>query len=562
MGTQRKTKQTTIKIKLIISYSLIILLLASVSISSYLIMRSYIDNQHDMIEKNVLANEIISLTNAIPQDISKYILNQTPENQKIIEDKFTNIEENLVLIKNKISGEEELKSFDSASRMLQSYAEATQKALASKNSLEMVEENKLITRYSRLIQTGVQDYMSVELKQQRLSSSDLSQKTTFTGVVILVSIISISLFSLTFVVLFSMKIGKALNEMVTFSQNITNGNLQGDEMPVTSNDEIGQLSSSINHMRNNLRNTISEISDLSAEVDNQIVAFQRSSDEVSLGSGQVALTVEELAKGASFQAENASIILENIKEFNGDIEHASEHGEQLVLFTDQVLDVSINGDKQMKVSLQQMQQINTVVESSVDKVKSLESKTHSITEIVHVIKSIADQTNLLSLNASIEAARAGEAGKGFAVVAAEVKKLSEEVTNSVENIADIVFSIKEETRYIADELSQAYAEVHKGTVQIGLTGKQFTDIKEKVEEMLKRAKDISSVFMGVQQSSHEIIESVQHIAITSEENAAGSEEISAAVTEQSHSINNIASSSNRLTNMVERMNTMIKKFQL
>jgi methyl-accepting chemotaxis protein len=368
--------------------------------------------------------------------------------------------------------------------------------------------------------------------------------------------------SFVFLFIMSRSIKKNLNKIVVRSQQIADGQLNNEALEYDGKDEIGQLSLSMNHMGKSLRDMISQVSEVSELVDKQSVQLLHSSEEVREGSDQVAVTIEELANGATSQADNATVISESTKDFSHDIDEATGHSDTLVAFSKQVLDVSIKGNQDMEESLTQMSRVNEVVKSSVTKVKSLESKTHSITEIVDVIKSIAEQTNLLALNASIEAARAGEAGKGFAVVATEVRKLAEEVTHSVENITGIVLSIKTETASIAEELNVGYTEVSKGTEVIERTGIQFGDIKNKVEEMSDRVIGISTIFKKVAQSSKDINESVENIAAVSEESAAGSEEISATVVEQSQAVETIADSAKQLTAKVEEMNNMIKRFEL
>lgn len=209
-----------------------------------------------------------------------------------------------------------------------------------------------------------------------------------------------------------------------------------------------------------------------------------------------------------------------------------------------------------------MKLINQVVHVAVDKVGSLEQKTNSINELVTVIQSIADQTNLLSLNATIEAARAGEAGKGFAVVANEVRKLAEGVSQSVANITNIVESVKVETREMATELIKGFEEVNKGTKQLEQTGKSFIEIKENIEEMNNRVSHISTAFGQFYTSSQHINDAVSNIAAITEETAAGSEEISASALEQSQSIDSISISTKELKTMVDHMNELIKKFKL
>ncbi|UOE94862.1 HAMP domain-containing methyl-accepting chemotaxis protein [Alkalihalobacillus sp. LMS39] len=395
------------------------------------------------------------------------------------------------------------------------------------------------------------------------SAIQSAQNDLRTIIIILIFSTAISIVvSAGFLIWISRGIKNNLQFIVNRSKEIASGQLNNEELAYVGKDEIGQLSHSINVMGTNLRDMISEVSTLSSEVDVQSKTLLHSADEVKVGSEQVAITIEEMAKGSTTQADGAARISENTQDFSEDIRSVGEHSEKLVVFSKEVLQVSAQGDKQMKDSLGQIGLVNEVMESSVLKVKSLEGKTQSITEIVHVIKSIAEQTNLLALNASIEAARAGEAGKGFAVVATEVRKLAEEVTHSVENIAGIVYSIKEETTTMADELQHGYEEVNKGTLMIKETGKEFTNIKVKVEEMSEKINDVSSVFKKVETSSQHINESVENIAAISEESAAGAEEIAASVIEQSQSVDTISKSAKALSSRVDQMNLLIKRFRL
>ena len=382
------------------------------------------------------------------------------------------------------------------------------------------------------------------------------------NLILLFSSIASVVISFVLLYLVSRKISANLKVIVSKSKEIASGHLNTTELAYKGTDEIGQLSQSINEMGKSLREMISEISFLSNDVDKQSTTLFESSEEVKLGSEQVSITIEEMAEGASSQADSAAAISQKTKEFNEEVISANKQSENLVVFSKKVLDVSINGDKQMKESLNQMNLIHNVVHETVEQVKSLESKTESITEIVRVIKSIAEQTNLLALNASIEAARAGEAGKSFAVVATEVRKLSEEVSYSVEGITKIVFSIKEGTSKMAENLQHGYERVSKGSEQIEKTGNHFAEIKEKVAEMTRGVQHISAVFHNFQQASQEMNENIEQIAAISEESAAGSEEVSAAMLEQNQSIGNISDSAKMLAKLAERMNMMIKKFQL
>ena len=391
-----------------------------------------------------------------------------------------------------------------------------------------------------------------------LAQSDM-KKVTF--ILLLSAVISI-IISFILLLLINRYISRGLHNIVKYSDDISNGLLHVEPLPISGNDEIGQLSNSMTHMNDSLREMIADIQGLSTEVDQQGSTLLESSLEVKAGSEQVAITIEEMAKGSMDQADNSAQISENTHQFGQEIGRANEQSNELNEFSTVVLDASVTGDQLMKATIVQMTVIHKLMKDSLHKVTSLESKTKSITELVDVIQSIANQTNLLALNASIEAARAGEAGRGFAVVAAEVQNLSDEVGRSVTEISTIVFSIVEETTEISKDLNNGYTEVDKGTKQMELTGESFSSIKTNVEEMTEKITTITQIFDTIEKSSEEINESVEQIAAVSEESAAGSEEISASVHEQTHSVDNISLSAKELMGMVERMHTLIQRFKL
>jgi len=398
------------------------------------------------------------------------------------------------------------------------------------------------------------------IQSSESATSDALGSLSKTMIVLLASALSAILISLLLLIWTSRSISGSLKQVVRKSDAIAGGHLNTEPLTYTGRDEIGQLSASINKMGASLHETISGVAVLSQEVDAQSGMLFAASEEVKVGSEQVAMTVEDMAQGATSQADNAAVISQKTRSFSTDIVQAGEHARELDRFSAQVLDVSTNGYGQMTESVQQMERIHAVMQGALASIASLQEKTHSITELVDVIQSIAGQTNLLALNASIEAARAGEAGKGFSVVATEVRKLSEQVGHSVGSITAIVTSITSQTTAISADLTNGYSEVAKGSDTIEQSGRNFHDITERIQVMAAKVQDISALFASIQTSSQEINESVEQIAAISEQSAAGSEEISATVLEQAQSIDSISNSTKELTHMAQKMNAMIGQF--
>ncbi|MBU7595377.1 HAMP domain-containing protein [Metabacillus halosaccharovorans] len=542
--------------------------LVSVLITYSLLMQTNQKIKHSLVKNEVAlySADLVSLYHEKYNQIPEYLL--LAEDEKLLEyledsRKFIEIAKNL---KRQLENKEQIEIFDKIienNHKLDEYFFST--IVPNVQQINTEEFKRLQEEASALkLETSQlsEKLKSMATDSNRAALSESQNNIGQTINLLIISVVVALIVSTVLLVIISRRISSNLNKLVLTSEEIANGNLNFESLKSNGNDEIGQLSKSINHMGTRLREMIVEVSHIATDVDQQSSAFAVSASELKQGSSQVANTIEELSSGVNSQADEVSDISDHIKEFSQKLIDANQDGQKLVQFSDEVLAVSINGDNQMKNSLEQMDMIYKIVELSVEKVKSLETKTQSITELVTVIKSIAEQTNLLALNASIEAARAGESGKGFAVVASEVKKLANEVTASIENITNIVTSIKEETNSMSYELNNGFQKVNEGTKQIQISGQYFSDIKDKVTDMANRVKNISTAFQYFEQTSQEINQSVEQIAAISEESAAGSEEISAAVYEQTQSIDSISTSANTLSQMVERMNGMIGKFKV
>ncbi|WP_404454425.1 methyl-accepting chemotaxis protein [Oceanobacillus kapialis] len=360
----------------------------------------------------------------------------------------------------------------------------------------------------------------------------------------------------------SRRVSRNLGQVVTISNQIADGNLAVEPMDYKGKDEIGRLATAINGMAANLRNVIQQVATVSQTVSSHSEELTQSAGEVKAGSEQVAETMQELASGTETQANNASDLAEVISSFTTKVHEANDKGGLVQQATNEVMNMTDEGSTLMEDSTKQMAAIDQIVKEAVQKMEGLDAQSKEISKLVSVIKDIAEQTNLLALNAAIEAARAGEQGKGFAVVADEVRKLAEQVSVSVTDITRIVTGIQTESTSVAQSLEAGYTEVEKGTTQLRTTGETFQGIQLFVTEMTNSVKQISDNLSEMATSSEEMNRSIEEIAAISEESAAGVEQTSASSQQTSSSMEEIAGSSEQLAKLAGELNALVSKFRL
>lgn len=360
----------------------------------------------------------------------------------------------------------------------------------------------------------------------------------------------------------SRTITNPLRTVMERMNSIAEGNLTHEPLETNLRDEIGQLVDATNEMTENSRNLLDSIHKASENINDESEALTSSADEVKAGSEQVASTMEDLASGSETQARHAGELSSVMSQFIQRVEQANENGEYIQTASEDVLKMTNEGTALMDQSNKQMTLIDEIVQDAVAKVEGLDDHSKEISELVLVIQDIADQTNLLALNAAIEAARAGEHGRGFAVVADEVRKLAEQVSLSVTDITGIVNNIQNESSTVSKSLRAGYGEVTEGTTQIQTTRETFQHISTAVEEMVKHIHVVSENLEDIASNTQEMGGSIEEIAAVSEESAAGIEQTSAQSQQASSAMEEVAGSSRDLVELAENLDQYVRKFKV
>ncbi len=217
-------------------------------------------------------------------------------------------------------------------------------------------------------------------------------------------------------------------------------------------------------------------------------------------------------------------------------------------------------------TLDTMDTVNRKAQQAIDLIYEQTNTTNEsavkIKEATSVITSIANQTNLLSLNASIEAARAGEQGRGFAVVAGEIQNLAEESNESAKMIEGIIAHLIEDSEKAVQTMDEVKMVMAHQNENVGLTRDKFSEMHGGVKKTIEGIRNIAEKMEQIDATRSNVVDVVQNLTALAEENAAGTEEVSASVTEVGEHMSNIARKSGELRQIADGLQSEMKVFTI
>jgi len=312
---------------------------------------------------------------------------------------------------------------------------------------------------------------------------------------------------------------RSISEMKNVVQEIAENNLTVNDLEVATEDELGQASLSVNRMKNNLREIIQSIAG--------------TAEHVASASEEISSSATLQAQGAETQKDQAAQVATAMQEMSSTVLQVSENSNRAAEASRQAAETAREGGNIVEETLVKMRAIAETVQGSAKKVEELGKSSDQIGRIAGVIDDIADQTNLLALNAAIEAARAGEQGRGFAVVADEVRKLAERTTTATKEIAQMIKNIQDETKIAVVAMEAGTKQVEEGVTSTTLAGaslKQIIHMSEQVGEMITH---IATAATEQSSASEEVNNNMEQIAKLVRESADGAKQSAQACTDLS-----------------------------
>ncbi len=378
--------------------------------------------------------------------------------------------------------------------------------------------------------TGRVAFVFIQMKPSTIKQTIqmVVMKTVAISLLLLIVMSIVALWSINSSLTPVVKITRMINEVSSGEGDLTK------KIDFDSNDEIGDLARGFNRFIDNQHKMISEIK---SRVD---MLLAQMNDLVA--------QIMEVDQTSKEQNDHISRVATAVEEMNSTVAEIANNAESAVQFSTEASNKAVAGADVVNQTVEGMNRISDVVDRAAEKIHSLGEKSAQIGEIIGVIDDIADQTNLLALNAAIEAARAGEQGRGFAVVADEVRKLAERTSQATKEVAETIKTIQQETKYAVQAMEESKKEVEHGKELASASGAALEEIKQSAETVSAMINQIANATREQSRATEEITQSIEGITL-----------LSGKVSEISSQSRNIVET---LANLVNDIKSQVDRFRL
>ena len=357
-----------------------------------------------------------------------------------------------------------------------------------------------------------------------------------------------------------------IKKLTSVLENMATGDFRKnhdfDEIDTDMNNEIGAMGLAVRHMKKNIRSMMGTVVDSAEQV---AAASEQLTASAEQSANAIHLVADSIVNVAGACTEQFSAVEQATEQTNHLSENMEHFKNTLDASSARIRDTNsaaTEGEENVGKAVNQMQLIESSVSESAKVISELGEESDKIGKIVDAISAIADQTNLLALNAAIEAARAGEHGRGFAVVADEVRKLAEQSQLSAHEISELIGSIQEKSQNAVKAMQSGVERVQSGTEAVDNARQTFREIAGMVTKVNDNSSQMEEIVTRLTSSTEVIAQSVDKINEKSRDVARESETVSASSEEQTATMHEIADASKSLATMAQSMQNALAQFKI
>ncbi|MFJ7825991.1 methyl-accepting chemotaxis protein [Psychrobacillus sp. NPDC096623] len=543
----------------ILMISIIPLLLSTCIIGYNIIQLSSIKSStEEIVDALVKVEELNSSAKSLQKSLSAYSLNISESNKNDIELDLASTK----LINDELASSlttKEQKELDSSiARKYDEILSFSNQAIAEENLAEIKRQS---TRTKGLINDVIQLKRNITT-EYTVMQNNLQNKIEAIISISIILVILLLVGSIALVILFTNRIVRPIRAITKNAEEIANGNLAVDIVQVKTRDEVAALQKSFEQMTLNLREVITHVSDSSNQVAASAEELMASADETMKGTELISNSIQQVSEGAEHQTNMAHESARSAEESSAAVTLIAEKAKETMEITVATNEKTMQGSAFVQDTVAQMGLINEAVLETDMALVTLNERSKEIVNILKLITDIADQTNLLALNAAIEAARAGEAGKGFAVVADEVRKLSEQTRKSVSDISEIATEIEIETKKTVTSITGVKEKVDSGLTIAHNTEVTFQEILTSVEQVKEQVGDISSITNNIHKIVKDVASHANNMSTVASDTFDSSSSVAAASEEQLASMEEVTAAAISLANLAEDLQVRVSKFHI
>lgn len=350
--------------------------------------------------------------------------------------------------------------------------------------------------------------------------------------------------------------------MMLISQQIAKGNMQVRVPEATSQDEVGQLTNSFHLMVEHLRYLIQHVKSSVDEVAHSSDRLLSVADQTTSAGHRISSTIQQLAASAQLQIEDANVSVEALNQMQSGLQHISETLETVHTSAEHMSNEARDGQEVIINSKNQIENIREAARDSLSNMENLIDSTKKISHVAQFMSHIANETNLLALNASIEAARAGEHGRSFSVVAIEIRKLAEQTVHYVKEIEEMNRTIMSSLGSSSRSIEQVVHEVNAGIEVMKYTGDKFRQIVSSARRTADEVNSLSTAWDQIAHYSSDVMQKIRGSYSIAQEMASSTQEVAATTMDQLGIIEQIHDSAHKLKYTADGLEQSVKEFQL